>query len=34
MASKYKQIGNAVPVELARRVGISLIKALYKPISI
>ena len=32
MASKYKQIGNAVPVELARRVGISLIKALYKPI--
>jgi DNA (cytosine-5)-methyltransferase 1 len=32
MASKYKQIGNAVPVELARRVGLSLIKALYKPI--
>jgi len=32
MASKYKQIGNAVPVELARQVGLSLIKALYKPI--
>ena len=31
LSSKYKQIGNAVPVELARRVGISLIKALYKP---
>ena len=34
MASKYKQIGNAVPVELARQVGLSLIKALYKPIPI
>lgn len=28
MASKYKQIGNAVPVELARQVGVSLMKAL------
>jgi DNA (cytosine-5)-methyltransferase 1 len=28
MASQYKQIGNAVPVELARQIGISLINAL------
>lgn len=28
MSSQYKQIGNAVPVELARRVGIQIIKAL------
>jgi len=28
MASKYKQIGNAVPVELARQVGVSLMNAL------
>jgi len=28
LASQYKQIGNAVPVELARQIGINLIKAL------
>ena len=28
VASQYKQIGNAVPVELARHIGMSLIKAL------
>ena len=28
VASQYKQIGNAVPVELARHIGLSLIKAL------
>jgi DNA (cytosine-5)-methyltransferase 1 len=28
MASQYKQIGNAVPVELARQIGISLMKTL------
>ena len=28
MASQYKQIGNAVPVELARQMGMALIKAL------
>ena len=28
MASQYKQIGNAVPVELARQMGLALIKAL------
>jgi DNA (cytosine-5)-methyltransferase 1 len=28
MASQYKQIGNAVPVEMARRVGLEIVKAL------
>jgi DNA (cytosine-5)-methyltransferase 1 len=28
MASQYKQIGNAVPVEMARRVGIQIVEAL------
>jgi DNA (cytosine-5)-methyltransferase 1 len=28
MTSQYKQIGNAVPVELARQIGISLIDTL------
>lgn len=28
MASQYKQIGNAVPVELARQIGLEMIKAL------
>jgi len=28
MSSQYKQIGNAVPVELARQIGINLIKSL------
>ena len=28
MTSQYKQIGNAVPVELARQIGNSLISAL------
>lgn len=28
MADQYRQIGNAVPVELARRVGVQIIKAL------
>ena len=28
VASQYKQIGNAVPVELARQMGVSLINAL------
>lgn len=28
MASQYKQIGNAVPVEMARRVGVQIVKAL------
>ena len=30
LSSQYKQIGNAVPVELARRVGLSIIKCLSK----
>lgn len=30
IGSKYKQIGNAVPVELAHRVGIQIVKALKK----
>ena len=28
MSSQYKQIGNAVPVELARQIGIQLMKTL------
>ncbi len=28
LASKYRQIGNAVPVELARRIGVEIIRAL------
>ena len=28
MSSQYKQIGNAVPIELARQIGINLIKSL------
>ena len=28
MASQYKQIGNAVPVELARQIGISILDVL------
>ena len=28
LSSKYKQIGNAVPVELAKHIGLSLINAL------
>lgn len=28
VSSKYKQIGNAVPVEMARRVGVQIVKAL------
>lgn len=28
LSEQYKQIGNAVPVELARRVGVEMIKAL------
>jgi site-specific DNA-cytosine methylase len=28
MSSQYKQIGNAVPGELARQIGINLIKSL------
>ena len=28
ISSQYKQIGNAVPVELARRIGLNLIKTL------
>lgn len=27
LASQYKQIGNAVPVELARRVGVEIVRA-------
>lgn len=30
MASKYKQIGNAVPVELAKHIGLALLKTLKK----
>ena len=28
IGEKYKQIGNAVPVELARRIGLELIKSI------
>lgn len=28
MSNKYKQIGNAVPVEMARRIGVQIVKAL------
>lgn len=28
LGDQYKQIGNAVPVELARRIGVEMIKAL------
>lgn len=28
LTSKYRQIGNAVPVELAKRIGVEIIKAL------
>ena len=27
LASQYKQIGNGVPVELARRVGVEIVRA-------
>lgn len=32
LSNQYKQIGNAVPVELARRIGEQIIKALQKEI--
>ncbi|WP_338068667.1 DNA cytosine methyltransferase [Mycoplasma nasistruthionis] len=28
MSNQYKQIGNAVPVELAKRIGLEIVKSL------